>query len=343
MMRPNSPKIVCIGGGCGAAQVLLGLSQYTTGLTGIIAVTDTGRSTGKVRNLADIPAPGDIRNALASLSPIQSFLPSLMQHRLRVKNFEALDGIAMGNLIIAALTQMTGSFAQAVEMMAELLQVPYKILPVTTENTHLCAELVDGTVVEQEFNVRSLNKPAIKRVFIQNSQAQAYAACVEALHAADIITIGPGSLFTTVLACLAFTEIAEAIQASKALTIYICNTTTQPGQTDGYSLSAHVQQVVAYLGPGALDFAIINTTLPPPEIAALYAQDGVLALEPSPAEIDKIRALGVEPLLAPVAEIPQAKRDLWQKQDSIRHHPDAVAKIIINLWNERARNIKRKT
>ena len=210
-MVTNSPKIVSIGGGCGVAQVLLGLSQYTTALTGIIAVTDTGRSTGKVRTLANIPAPGDIRNALASLSTEQSFLPKLMQHRLQVPDFAALDGIAMGNLIMAAITQMTGSFAQAVELMQEMLGVKIQILPVTTYNTHLCAELVDGTIIEQEFNVRALNKPAIKRVFIQNPEAQAYEARIKGLLIADLITIGPGSLFTTVLACLAFDELAHGL------------------------------------------------------------------------------------------------------------------------------------
>jgi uncharacterized cofD-like protein len=333
-MTPQSPKIVSIGGGCGATQVLLGLSQFTTALTGIIAVTDTGRSTGKVRTLANIPAPGDIRNALATLSG-QSLLPELMQHRLQVSDFPALDGIAMGNLMIAAITQMTGSFGRAVELMQELLDVKIPILPVTTHNTHLCAELVDGTIVEQEFNVRALNKPAIKRVFIQNSEARAYEACVNALLAADLITIGPGSLFTTVLACLAFTDIAQAIRESKAVVVYICNTTTQPGQTDGYALSDHVREIVAYLGKDVLDYAVINATLPPGDVTKAYEADGVYILQPTPAEIDKIQEMGVEPMVRDVAEIPQSKRNLWQKQDSIRHDPEAISELLIRLVAKR--------
>jgi uncharacterized cofD-like protein len=331
-MTANFPKVVSIGGGCGATQVLLGLSQYTSALTGIIAVTDTGRSTGKVRTLANIPAPGDIRNALATLSKDESFLPRLMQHRLQVQDFEALDGIAMGNLIIAAITQMTGSFARAVELMQEMLDVKIQILPVTSYNTHLCAELEDGTIVEQEFNVRALDKSPIKRVFIQNPEARAYEACIKTLHAADLITIGPGSLFTTVLACLAFDDIAEAIRRSNALTVYICNTTTQPGQTDGYTLTDHVQQIVSYLGAGVLDYAVINATIPPPHVIKAYEEDNLYVLAPTPLEIKKIKALGVEPIVREVAEIPEAKRKLWQKQDTVRHNPEAIAQVLIELW-----------
>jgi uncharacterized cofD-like protein len=334
-MTANFPKVVSVGGGCGATQVLLGLSQYTTALTGIIAVTDTGRSTGKVRTLANIPAPGDIRNALATLSKDESFLPRLMQHRLQVRDFEALDGIAMGNLILAAITQMTGSFAQAVELMQEMLGVKIQILPVTTYNTHLCAELVDGTIVEKEFNVRALGKPPIRRVFIQNPEARVYEACLRALHAADLITIGPGSLFTTVLACLAFDDVAEAIRQSNAVTIYICNTTTQPGQTDGYTLSEHVQQIASYLGAGALDYAVINATIPPQHVVKVYEEDGLYVLEPTPYEIKKIEALGVKPIVRKVAEIPETKRKLWQKQDAIRHDPEAISQLLIELWQRR--------
>jgi uncharacterized cofD-like protein len=327
-------KVVAIGGGCGAVQVLLGLSKYPTELTGIIAVTDTGRSTGKVRNLANIPAPGDIRNAIGTLSHNEGFLAELIQHRLHVPNYEPLDGVAFGNLMLAAVTQMTGSFAKAVELMQNALGVKANILPVTTHSTHICAELADGSVVEQEFNVRALNKPAIQRIFIQDSNAKAHEPCIDALLNADLITIGPGSLFTTVIACLAFDDISSAIQKASAKVVYICNNTTQPGQTDGFTLLDHVKQIKHYLN-GRIDTVLLNSRAPSKHAERMYAADGVKVLLPTPAEVKRIGKLGVKTFVGDLAEESNQKRDLWQKQDSIRHDPKAVAKALMEVMSVR--------
>jgi uncharacterized cofD-like protein len=328
-------KAVSIGGGCGAVQVLLGLSNYLDALTGIVAVTDTGRSTGKVRALANIPAPGDIRNAIATLATNEAFMAQLMQHRLRVPNNTTLDGVAFGNLMLAAITQMTGHFGQAVELMQNMAGVKANILPVTVSSTHICAELVDGQIIEQEFNVRALGKPDIRRVYIQDPAARAYEPCIAAIRDADLITIGPGSLFTTVIACLAFEDIAAAIRGSKATVAYICNNTTQPGQTDGFTLYDHVLQITRYLGEGVLDYALLNTRAPSSHAVRLYAADGVHVLLPTDAECARIQALGVTPVVKDLAEISDMKRDLWQKQDSIRHDPDAVAVSLMDLLSAR--------
>ncbi len=327
----KTTKAVSIGGGCGSVQVLLGLSNHLDSLTGIVAVTDTGRSTGKVRALANIPAPGDIRNAIATLATNEAFMAQLMQHRLKVPNSEALDGVAFGNLMLAAITQMTGHFGQAVELMQNMAGVKANILPVTVSSTHICAELVDGQIIEQELAVRALGKPDIKRVFIQDKSAQAYEPCLRALREADLITIGPGSLFTTVIACLAFEDIAAAIRDSKGLVVYICNNTTQPGQTDGYSLFDHVRQISHYLGEGVLDYALLNSRAPSSHAARLYAADGVHVLLPTDVERARIEALGITPVVKDLAEISDMKRDLWQKQDSIRHDPSAVAEALMSL------------
>ena len=329
-MSPNI-KAVSIGGGCGAVQVLLGLSKYLDDLTGIVAVTDTGRSTGKVRNLANIPAPGDIRNAIATLATDERFVAQLMQHRLDVPNYEPLNGVAFGNLMLAAMTQMTGHFGQAVTLLQNMAGVKATILPVTTHSTHICAELMDGRVVEEEFHVRALGKPEIKRVFIKDKDAQVYEPCVDALREADLITIGPGSLFTTVIACLAFEGIANAIQLSKAKVVYVCNNTTQPGQTDGYKLFDHVRQITRYLGDGRLDAVLLNSRAPSLHAARLYAAEGVHVLLPTDEEVRCIEGLGVTPIVGDLAELSDTKRDLWQKQDSIRHAPDAVARVLMGL------------
>jgi uncharacterized cofD-like protein len=315
-MRNKSLNVVAIGGGNGAVQVLLGLkTRPNTELTGIIAVTDTGRSTGKVRTLANIPAPGDIRNAIGTLAG-DSFMAELIQHRLRVPNYDVLDGVAFGNLMLAAITQMTGSFGKAIELMANALNIPATILPVTTHDTHICAELVDGSIVEQEVNVRGLNKPAIKRVFVQHPAAEVYPPCLDAIAAADLITIGPGSLFTTTIACLAFEGIRAAIKRCKAKVVFVCNNTTQPGQTDGFTLFEHVRQINEYLD-GRLDVVLLNSRKPTPHARRLYAADGVQVLLPTPSEVAQIRKLGVKVLVRDVAEETKEKRSLWQKQTGI--------------------------
>lgn len=335
-MRKNGMNVVAIGGGLGAVQVMQGLKSHTEQLTGIIAVTDTGRSTGIVREFAQIPAPGDIRNALATLSADDgSLLSRVMQHRIVAPGDPNLDGMAFGNLFIAALTQMSESFVKAIQQISDFLDVQADIFPVTEENTHICAELMDGTIVEEEFNVRQLDKAAIKRIFVQNPEATVYPPCIDALREADLITIGPGSLFTTVIACLAFKEIAQAIRDSSAVKVYVCNTTTQPGQTDDYSLSDHVQQVVSYLGLGILDYVVLNSTQPSAELMDLYARERVNVLLPTPEEIHKIKTMNVAPVLADVADTRSGKRALWQKQDTIRHNPQLIAAILLDLMSER--------
>ena len=334
-MGRNGMNVVSIGGGLGAVQVMRGMKRHTDNLTGIIAVTDTGRSTGIVREFAQIPAPGDIRNALATLADDgDSLLARVMQHRIAAPGDPKLDGMAFGNLFIAALTQMSDSFIQAIQQISDFLNVQANIYPVTEENTHICAELMDGAIVEQEFNVRQLDKAAIKRIFVQNPEATVYPPCVDALRQADLITIGPGSLFTTTIACLAFKGISQAIRDSKAVKVYVCNTTTQPGQTDDYSLADHVQQVVSYLGIGILDYVILNASPPTAELLELYAREKINVLLPTDDELHKIKTMGVQPVLADVADTQSDKRELWQKQDTIRHNPELTALTLLELMGQ---------
>lgn len=323
-------NVVSIGGGGGTVQILSGMRAYTRNLTGIIAVTDTGRSTGKVRNMARIPAPGDIRNALGTLAGENSDIEQLIQHRLKVPDVPQLDGVAFGNLMLAALTQIKGDFGLAVEAMREILRVDVNIYPVTTHNTHVCAELTDGTFIEQELNVRALGKPPIKRVFIQDRMARVYPPALRAIDQADLITVGPGSLFTSVLACLAFEELSAAIQASRAKVVYVCNNTTQPGQTDEYSLFDHVRQIKTYLN-GRLDWALLNSTTPGEALRAQYAKEGVQVLPPTEHEVQRINELGIRVLVRDLAQLTDQRRDLYDKQDSIRHNPAATARALIEL------------
>ncbi|MDP3724145.1 MAG: YvcK family protein, partial [bacterium] len=227
-------NLVCIGGGNGAAQVMVGMKQHAS-ITGVIAVTDSGRSTGKIRVAANIPAPGDIRNALLALSEAPEDLKNLFQFRFRSEKMTDLDGMAFGNLFIAALAQMHGNFEKAVAETASFLKVNGRVLPVTLYNTHLCAELADGRVVCEELNVRAVEKPVIRRLFFKDQGVAVNPEAAAAIRAADLVTIGPGSLFTTVIACLLAEGMVEALKYCRGRIIYIANTTTQPGQTDGFS------------------------------------------------------------------------------------------------------------
>jgi uncharacterized cofD-like protein len=331
-------RAVSFGGGVGAGQVLQGLRRFTDQLTGVIAVTDSGRSTGVVRSVLNVPAPGDLRNAMVTLSHADPILRDLFQHRLVSSKLNEFNGVAFGNLFLAALAQMTGSFERAIVEMSRLMQPAARILPVTLANTHLCAELVDGTLRYEEVSVRGLNKPAIKRIFLRDEGVEAYGPALDAVREADLITIGPGSLFTTVLACLVVPGVREAVADARrrgAQTVYICNTTTQPGQTDGLTVYDHVAEVVSYLGAGQLDFTLVNTGVPPEQVVERHRREGLFLLALSAEELRKIGALGVRVVAANLIEASSEERLLWNKQDAIRHDPLMVATELTGIMTAR--------
>lgn len=316
---------------------MAGLRAHTPDITGLIGVTDSGRSTGKVRIALDVPAPGDIRNALTVLAEGDPVLTRLMGHRFDTEKSEDLNGMAFGNLFLAALTQQEGSFLRAVEEASRLLKLRGRVLPVTLYNTHLCAELEDGTIVEEEVNVRRVGKSPIARIFLKDDNVTATPGSVEAIEAADLITLGPGSLYTTVCACLLVPEIARAISNSDGLVVYVANTTSQPGQTETLSLSDHVRVVQDYLGGSGLDVALINDDVPPEHLRRHYAEQGLEYLDPDARQLEGIRALGVRPVRAPVIDKWSGPRDLWLKQDTIRHDAERVARALVTLVEERGR------
>ncbi|TMD58394.1 MAG: YvcK family protein [Chloroflexi bacterium] len=331
----SSLKVVVVGGGLGAPLVMRGLRERECDLTGLIAVTDSGRSTGKIRIALDVPAPGDIRNALTVLADGDPTLIALMQHRFATERSEDLDGMAFGNLFLAALTQQEGSFLRAVEEASRLLRLRGRVLPVTLYNTHLCAELADGTVVEGEVNVRGVDKAPIRRLYLSEDGVEPVHGAIEAIAEADLIVLGPGSLYTTVCACLLVKGISRAIAHSDALVVYAANTTRHPGQTDTLSLSDHVAEVLHYVGGAGVDVVLVNDDPPPEKLREHYARQGLVYLEPNEAELERIRALGVEPVLAPVIDKWSPPRELWKKFDTIRHHPERVADALLRLYAER--------
>lgn len=338
-LNPPAPprRLVAIGGGQGSSMVIRGAQPFFGACTAIIAVTDTGRSTGVARALAAIPAPGDLRNTLANLArDPEALWPRLVQHRFHSAAVPALDGMAFGNLLLAALTELTGDFAQAVALAAALVEPTAQVLPVSTVSTDLCAELADGALVTDELAVRGLRKPPIRRLFLADPAAPAYPPALAAIAAADVVAIGPGSFFTSVLATLLFAGVGAALRDTAATVVFVGNTTTQPGQTDGMSAFDHVERLVELLGPGVLNIALINRSpeIDPAHLAA-YAAEGLHLLTPDDAEIDRIAALGVRPLVRDFTETPEGKRRIWNKQDTIRHDPARLGATLWELARER--------
>ncbi|HWQ12097.1 MAG TPA: gluconeogenesis factor YvcK family protein [Roseiflexaceae bacterium] len=328
-MAKENIHIVAIGGGGGASQVLRAARSFAARLTAVIAVTDTGRSTGLARAIGRIPAPGDLRATIAAFAG-DPLLARLLEHRFDGAGVPQLEGMAFGNLLIAALARLTGDFGAAVEQAARMAGCEAEVLPVSTADAHICAELADGTRVEGELQVRGLGKPPIARLALC-APAAAYPPALEAIRSADLVAIGPGSLFTTVLACLAFDGVAEALRAARGTVVYVCNTTTQPGQTDGYRAADHVRRVVEALGVGTLDVALINRSAPDEAALAAYAAQGLHLLRPDDAELVEIAGLGVRVVARPLTEQAPGGRALWNKQDTIRHDVRALGEALAAL------------
>jgi uncharacterized cofD-like protein len=339
--QPLSDKsLVAIGGGRGTSQVLLSASPFFASLLAVIAVTDTGRSTGVARNIGDIPAPGDLRNAITTMaSDPDALLVRLLEYRFTSPQVPDMDGMAFGNLFLTALAQMTGDFAMAAETMAAMVQCKARVLPVSTINTDLCAELEDGTIVERELAVRGLNKPPIRRLFLADATAAAHPPVLEAIAQADMVVIGPGSFFTSVLATLLFDGMVQALQQTRACVVYVCNTTTQSGQTDTFRTIDHVRRVAEMLGQEHLDAVLVNRSdNPDPAVVQRYAADGIHLLYPDDEELEAMEALGVRLFVDDYIEVTEGKRTLWNKQDTLRHAPERLGAALWKISQEEARH-----
>ncbi len=324
--RGPDPKVVAVGGGTGLPILLEGIKSYTRDLTAVVAVTDAGRSSGKIRADFGLPPPGDIRNCLVALAESEELVHKLFQYR-----FEngSLEGMTMGNLFIAALAKVTGSFEEALKETSRILAIRGKVLPSTTADAQICAELNDGQIIEGELNVRKLNKPPIKRVFLSLADAPASEEAIEEIVKADYVILGPGSLYTSVISNLLVEGIAGAVRLSKATTVYVCNIVTQPGQTDGYSASDHVKAIIEQIGAEALDYVLVNNKVPPPEVLEAYARAGAELVKVD----EDLHRLGVQVVEADLLEKLEggSRRVLWEKQDLLRHDPAKLARIIIGL------------
>jgi len=326
---PDRLKVLAIGGGTGLPIMLEGSKTYSKNLTAVVTVTDSGRSSGVLREEFGILPPGDARNCLVALSETEEEereLYQLFQYRF---NRGSLEGMSLGNLLMAALTDITGSFEQAIKKASKILHIRGKVLPSTLANTHICAELEDNTYVEEEFNVRAVGKSPIKNVFLKSNDVPPFSEAVEEILKADIIVIGPGSLYTSLITNLLVTGIRNAIRNSKATKIYVCNIVTQPGQTDHYEVSDHIKAVTKYLGDGVLDYVIVNNNIPRKDILDKYQKEGAAVVLMD----EGVYSLNVNVKKADLVEDLNRKRVLlWEKQDMLRHDPDKLADSICRVY-----------
>ncbi|MCD8511757.1 MAG: YvcK family protein [Bacillus sp. (in: Bacteria)] len=264
-------NIVVIGGGTGLSVLLRGLKTFPVDITAVVTVADDGGSSGRLRKELKIPPPGDVRNVLAALSEVEPLVEKLFQHRF--ENGHGLSGHSLGNLLLAGMTSITGDFARGVQEISRVLNVKGKVLPAANEEIILHAELEDGTFVEGESNIPLANKQ-IRRVFLEPENPEPLPDTLMAIEQADLIVLGPGSLYTSVIPNLLVPQIANVIKESKATKVYICNVMTQPGETDNFTAADHVQAIYNHVSDKFLDAILVNRQPIPFSYAQRYAKEG---------------------------------------------------------------------
>lgn len=329
------PRIVALGGGSGPSLIARALPEHLDRFTAVVSAADSGSSTGVIRDAFGLPAPGDVRAAIACLlrlSDPASPWVELLEHRFQPRAGGPLANMALGNLVLTALANRTKSFTAAVCELVKLLGVRGSVLPVSDDALHLAAQLADGTIVRGEVSVRAPGKPPIRRLFVEGARAGAGPEALEAIRSADVLFIGPGNLFTSVAACLVVPGVVDAIAACRGQRVYIPNTTSYPGQSDGLSAFDHVETVRAYLGGVPLHHVLLNEEQPPARVKLLYAAHGVKFIPVTTGEIVRIEASGVRAVSAALLEPPVAEPRRLHKLDTIRHDPAKLGRLVRQLF-----------
>ena len=329
-------RIVTLGGGSAPSLVARTFSDHLERITAVVCTSDTGSSSGTCRRLFGMPAPGDVRatlSAFATLSGGESWA-RVWEDRLQCPASRGFHGMAVGNLVIAALFQETGDFPSAIRRASALLDIRGRVLPVTGDPADLRAELADGTVVEGELEVRRPGKPAIRRLSWASPVPRSAPGVLEAIREADLILLGPGCLYTSLLPCLLVKGVAEAIRKSKGVRVYLCNTTTTPGQTDGFTVARHVQLVVDALRGRGVDAVLLQGKEVVAEAREAYQNLGAVPLVPTDQDLETIVDLGARPFPAAVIEDPQSHPRKLHKLDTIRHDPERLRAALERLLSD---------
>jgi uncharacterized cofD-like protein len=317
--RAEGPRIVAIGGGTGMPTLLRGLKEVTDNISAVVNVVDDGGSSGRLRRDLGILPPGDFRNNLVALSEVEPLMAELFQYRF--EGAGDLEGHSFGNLFLVAMSQVTGSFEHAIRESSRVLAVRGKVLPSSLENIELYAELENGDIVRGESVIPRTPVP-LKRVFMRPPHAPGYPEAMSEILAADLIVLGPGSLFTSIMPPLLVEDIARAVKSNPAaVKVYVCNVATQPGETDGFGVVDHVRALHNHIGPGLFDYVIYN---------ANYSGEKDIKPEwnVSVVKLDQTAA-------ARFSRIEFVPADVVRDDNPLRHDSHKLADAVMRLYENR--------
>lgn len=320
--RSLGPRIVVIGGGTGLSTMLRGLKIYTENITAIVSVSDDGGGSGVLREDLGMLPPGDIRNCITALANTEPTMMELMNYRFP----EGINkGQSFGNLFLAALNGISGSFEEAVTRMNEVLAVTGKVLPVTNANVNLVADFENGASVVGESKIAAIKKEQncrIQKVRLEPADAQALPHALDAILSADLIILGPGSLYTSIIPNLLVDGIVKALKKAKAPKVYVLNIMTQDGETEGYTAYDHLDALLQHSTEGLVDACIYNTAPVPDQVQARYKTEDA---EPVIMDMERFRAAGVEMYGFPL---------IVSGSQYARHDPDLLAQAVINTFGK---------
>lgn len=316
-------KIVVIGGGTGLSTMLRGLKEYSSNLTAIVTVADDGGGSGILRQDLGMLPPGDIRNCILALADTEPVMEKLLQYRFTEG---MLKGQSFGNLFLAAMVGISENFEEAVKKMSDVLAVTGRVLPVTLQDIKLCAELEDGYIIKGESKIgehNSFHKGKIKNVYLEPLLIKPSQEAIDSILDADMIILGPGSLYTSIIPNLLVPGIVDAIKKSKAIKAYVCNVMTQPGETEDYSVWDHIKAIEKHSYKGLIEYCIVNSAQIPDDLKKKYQEDGATAVS---IDADILERHGIKVLCDDFVCI---------NNNYIRHDTKRLSKTIMNLWESK--------
>lgn len=313
------PKIVALGGGTGLAMLLSGIKEYSSNISAIVTVADDGGSSGRLRQQFDILPPGDIRNCLVALADASTMMRDLFQFRF--EGSSELAGHSFGNLFITVMTQLTGDFEKAIRETSKVLALRGQVIPSTLDNVILTAKYEDGSTTEGEFNIPLAHKP-INRVSLRPAVPHAAEEAIKAIEDAELLILGPGSLYTSIIPNLLIKEITDTIVASKAVKVYVCNIMTQAGETDGYCTSTHLKALIGHSHQGVVDYCIVNTGKIPLDVLKRYEEEKSY---PVVNDSEVIKGMGYRLIEDDIVSL---------SENMVRHDPLKLARMILGFLEE---------
>ena len=321
-------KVVIIGGGTGTFTVLSGLKNYPLDLSAIVTMADDGGSTGILRDELGVLPPGDVRQCLVALSESPQFLRQLMNYRF---NEGGLKGHNFGNLFLSALEKMTGSFDESVEMAGKILRINGRVIPSTLKQVRLVAQFLNGKIVRGESKIHFKDLRTLKKIFLQ-PQAEANPKAVAAINSADLIIIGPGDFYSSLIPNFLVSGIPGAIRSSKAIKAYNCNLMTKQGHTDGFTVADYVKNIESHIG-SALDYVIYNSRRPSPLVLKRYAHEGEHFVECGEKFPDR-KYISADLISKKIFQPPKGD-SLIRERTLIRHDSNRLAKIIFGIVSQK--------